>query len=131
MLEVLVAQTHKISDAAREDLEKSIKLEELHLAATQLASNKAPGKDGVPIEFYLSTWDQVGPILLELLRDGIRDGSIHPQLTEGIFVLLAKSDDQLLLSDKRGLTLLSCVLKILTKLCQIRFSEDLQEFISE
>lgn len=37
----------------------------------------------------------------------------------------------MLLSNKRGLTLLNCVLKILTKLYQIRLTLVLQDFISE
>lgn len=54
-----------------------ITLEEL-FAAANLASNKVPGKDGIPVEFYLATWGYFGPILLEVLREGIANGSLHP-----------------------------------------------------
>lgn len=52
-------------------------------------------------------------------------------MTSGIFVLLAKKGDPLLIGNKRGLTLLNCVLKLLTKLFQLRLSGVLQDFISE
>lgn len=49
-------------------LNKEISLEELHYVADQLAREKVPGRDGVPIEFYLQLWDEIRPILLEVLR---------------------------------------------------------------
>lgn len=48
---------------------------------------------------------------------------IHPDLTMGIIILLAKKGDQLLIGNKRGLTLLNYGLKILTKLYQICVSK--------
>lgn len=64
---VLEAQTDKISEEAAQIMEKPITLEELHYAASRLAKNKVPGRDRIPMEFYLAVWDQVGPIVLEVL----------------------------------------------------------------
>lgn len=46
-------------------------------------------------------------------------------------MLLVEDGDELLMNNKRGLTLLNCALKIFSKLYQIRFSIVLQGFISE
>lgn len=64
---VLRSQTARILEAARETLEAPITLEELHLVTKNLAKNKVPGMDSVPIEFYLSIWDLIGPVLLAVL----------------------------------------------------------------
>lgn len=72
----------------------------------------------------------MGPLLLSLLKKGIVDGTLAPKLTEGMIILLEKKGDQLLIGNKRGLTLLNCALKIFTKLYQLRLSPILQTFIS-
>lgn len=64
---LLDKQTTKISVKAQQIMEEPISLAELHLAAQQLARNKVPNKDGLPIEFFLALWDELGPILLEVL----------------------------------------------------------------
>lgn len=46
-------------------------------------------------------------------------------------MLLPKKGDQLFITNKRGLTLLICYLKILTKLFQLRISKIFQDYISE
>lgn len=112
-------------------MEHDITLEELHSTVEQLAHNKMLGQDGLPMEFFLLLWDSIGPVLLEVLRARLRLGRLHPQLTHGILVLLAKDGDPLLMSNKRGITLLNCGLKILTKLHQLRLSGILQHFIIE
>lgn len=89
---------------------------ELHYATDQLARNKMLGWDGLPMEFYLSLWDDIGPVLLEVLRAGLKVGRLHPQITHGVLVLLAKKGDPLMVSNKQDLTLLNYALKILTKL---------------
>lgn len=114
---VLEVQTSKILEDATKALDALIKLEELGDATTKLAKGKVPGRDGIPVEFYLVVWDHIGPILLEvLIREGLLCGSLHPHITKGIIILLKKKWDQLLLHNKRGLMLLNCVLKFLTKL---------------
>lgn len=81
-----------------------------------MAKNKVPGKDGITIEFYLDLWEDIGPILLEVLRDGLDKGELDPNLTIGVIILMVEKGDQLLVGNKHGLTLLNTALKILTKI---------------
>lgn len=131
LAEVLEAQTRKISEEAKDKMEEKITLDELFEAAKALGKNKAPGKDGVLMEFYLNMWELMGPILLKLLEDGLANGCLVGDLTEGVLILLAKKGDQLLIGNKRGLTLLNYALKILTKLYQLRLTGILQDFITD
>lgn len=62
--EVLAQQTKKIPLEDRNALEAPISLEEMHVATLAMARNKVSSKDGIPIEFYLAVWEEVGPILL-------------------------------------------------------------------
>lgn len=108
---------------AVETLEAPITLEELQDVAYHLAQNKVPGRDGIPVQFYLILWDQIGPILLEVLPKGLTIGAFNPNISRGISILgialLAKKGNQLLIENKRGLNFLNCCLKILTKLYQL------------
>lgn len=105
--QVIKAQTKTILDIAIASLEAPITLEELQVVASKLSRNKVPGWDGIPAEFYVTQWDQIGPVLLEVLREGLDAGIFHPNIVRGIIVLLAKKGDQLLIENKRGLTLLN------------------------
>lgn len=105
-------------------MERPISLQELLEATKHLAKSKMLVKDSTPIEFFLVVWEDIGPLLLAVLQ-GLRDGSLHPQL----IVLLPKQGGQLFITNKRGLTLLNCGLKSLTKLFQLRISRIFQEYI--
>lgn len=101
------------------------------MLACLLPKQKAPGKDGLPIKLFLVLWDQVGPILLKVLEDGIVKGIFHPQVTIGMMLLLAWKGDQSLISNKRGITLLNMALKILAKASQLRLAKVLHDLILE
>lgn len=62
---------------------------------------------------------------------GLAQGTLQPDLTIGIIILLAKHGDQLLVGNKRGLTLLNCALKILTKFYQLHLIVVLHDFITK
>jgi hypothetical protein len=51
-----------------EQLEKPITEDELFTAIRKGATNKAPGVDGLGIEFYKMNWEIIGPDLLELMN---------------------------------------------------------------
>lgn len=108
---VLDAHTAIIFKGSREALERDITLEELHYAIEQLAKDKVLGRDEILAKFYLCVWDEIGPVLLEVLRAGLKAGKVHPHLTHDIIILLAKKGDPLLVSNKRGLILLNYALK--------------------
>lgn len=68
---VLEAQTIQILEEAKACMEKEITLEELFGVASTMAKNKIPSKDGLPVEFFLALWEELGPILLKVLKHGL------------------------------------------------------------
>lgn len=131
MLAALEPLTEQITQAERLAMEAPLTLDELHQAAKLMARRKVPGPDGIPIEFYLALWEEVGPALLNLLQDGFEKKVIHKLLVRGTIVLLHKKGADFLLDNKRPLTMLNCALKICTKAYQLRLSSVLQRLISE
>ena len=49
-----------LTDHDRESCEGLLTTEELLLALKGLQTGKAPGCDGLPMEFYLAFWDDIG-----------------------------------------------------------------------
>lgn len=106
-------------------------LQELHSAAKALSAAKIPGPDGIPSEFFLSNWETIGTTLLRATLEGIAAGKLHQRFTEGLLVLLAKRGNLRFLVNRRPLTLLNLIYKLVAKAYQLRLTAVLQRFISE
>lgn len=85
--------------------------------------------DGVAIEFYQVFWDKLGPTIQVVINQVVREGYLHEEITTSLIILLHKRGDHCLLSNKRGLTLLNALYKILTKALQIRLMPILMRII--
>lgn len=131
MQNFLAANNLCIPQEANQAMEVPISLHELHQVALQLANNKMPRHNGILVEFFLGIWEDISPILLMMFKKGLVDGFLHPQLTKGLIVLLEKKGVQLLVTNKQGITLLNCGLKILTKLFQIYLTIIFQGYITK
>lgn len=63
------------------NLSKEITVEELGGTITCMAKGKAPGHDGIPIEFFQKLWSTVGQNYLKMIQRGIEDGKLHDGFT--------------------------------------------------
>ena len=77
-----------------------------------LARGKAPGLDGLPLEFYLSFWHLLAPDSLSVLNFSFRDGHFPISLRTGVITLLFKKGDCCNPANWRPITLLNVDYKI-------------------
>jgi hypothetical protein len=68
----------------KEQLEKPITEDELFAAIRKGSTNKAPGVDGLGIEFYKMNWEIIGSDLLELMNYIFLHQMVTPQQKHGI-----------------------------------------------
>ena len=54
--------------------EGHLTLDEVHSALLGMARNKSPGSDGLPMEFYLHSWDVLGADLVDVLNASLDTG---------------------------------------------------------
>ena len=59
-----------------------------------MSTNKSPGSDGLPVEFYRCFWGLIGPDLAEILNY-FQHGSLSETQRRGIIRLLYKKEDPL------------------------------------
>lgn len=66
----------KTSEESSEELEYSLTLGELYKALHDMESGKAPGIDGLPVDFLKVFWSDLGADLLEVFSDSLLKGGL-------------------------------------------------------
>ena len=81
-----------------------------------LPTNRAPGIDGLPVKFYSTFWDLLGPCLLIVFLESIKTGELPLSCRRAIISLIPKKGDLQLVENWRPISLLCVDDKILSKL---------------
>ena len=93
-----------------------------------MASNKSPGTDGLPAEFYKVFWDYVKPFLLNALNCSYTNGHLSITQRRGLITLVPKKNKPAnLLKNWRPITLLNCDYKIAAKSIANRIEKVLRD----
>ena len=86
------------------------------LAALQgMARSKAPGSDGLPMEFYLKFWNVLGSDLVMVLNSCFDSGSLSLSQRRGVISLTFTKGDRLDPRNWRPITLLNVDYKIASR----------------
>jgi hypothetical protein len=75
-----------IPQGANAALEEPITIDELSHAVKQGKPHKAPGRDGICMEFYKKMWETTKQDLLDVMNDMYREGQITDRQKYGIIV---------------------------------------------
>ena len=111
--------------------EGTLTLSECLEALNQMSTNKAPGADGLPTEFYQRFWGLLGEDLVATLNFSFVHGMLSDSQRQGIIRLLFKKDDPLLLKNWRPISLLNTDYKICTKVLANRLRKVLSVILHE
>lgn len=85
------------------------RLQEVEAAIKKLKHDKAPGPNGLLVEFYQKIFDYVAPFVCRLFNLVTRYDSLPTSMRQGIISLIPKvGKDSLILDDWRPITLLNC-----------------------
>lgn len=102
------------------EINDNITLDEVKQGVRHLANNKSPGKDGIMNELLKNSEDIVAPILLELFNKLLDTGRFPKSWCEAIIMPIYKKGPKDKPSNYRGISLLSNVAKIFTKILNSR-----------
>ena len=122
----------KISLASKELLEKDLTINELTAAVFSMKNDKAPGCDGLSVNFYKHFWKLLSSIFYEMTMYAMSTGNMPKSSLKGYISLLPKKNkNPLKIQNWRPLTMLNNDYKIISKALAIRLKHTLDEIISE
>ncbi|KAI3377340.1 hypothetical protein L3Q82_008544, partial [Scortum barcoo] len=119
----------KVETEANTKLEAQLTPQELYAALMSLKSGKAPGIDGLPVDFYKSFWSVLGEDLLEVFNDCLERGRLPLSCRRAVITLLPKKGDLQELKNWRPVSLLCTDYKIMSKVLASRLREVMASII--
>ena len=93
--------------AWRDLLEQLISLEEVHIVVRKGGKNKAPGSDGVGLEFYKTNWTTIQDDICTMMNQMFLERKVFAQQKNGMIVCPPKSRDPTTPADFRLIALLN------------------------
>ena len=119
-----------VTNAMNESISKKITVKELSQVVNSLAKGKAPGHDGIPMEFFQKMWHTIIKDLHLMILKGIEEKQLHENMTKGLICFIPKEGDTKALNYWRLITFLPVMYKIFAKALQIRLQLMPKDIIS-
>ena len=126
--DLLPSLPRQLSSDQASSCEGQMMLDEMTSALKKMNSNKAPGPDGLSVEFYVKFWDRLGLYLCRVLNACYRAGEMCESMKTSNTRVIFKKGDRKNLKNWRPISLLNVDYKICSKVLSLRLSKVL-EFI--
>ena len=120
---------NELNDEDRQMLSAPITKDEIYKIITDISSNKTPGIDGIPIEFYMELWSDISEDILEMFNNVLHSGVLTRSQRRAIINIIPKNLDSTYITNFRPISLLCVDYKILSKLLSQRMKEILCKII--
>ena len=98
---------NKLSNNESEKCEGEITVEECTNAIFKMKLNKAPGLDGLSVEFYRKFWNNLKKLVTKVFNFNYERGHLSNSQKIGAISLIFKKNDPLSLDNYRPITLLN------------------------
>ena len=123
--------TKVLSDEEQKLLMLDITQNEVFNAIKDMNLNRAPGIDGIPVEFYIQFWDIIKDDITEVIKNIVKGTLLKEHQRKAIITLIPKDGDLNLLKTWRPVSLICCDIKIVAKILAKRIGPLLYSLISE
>ena len=120
-----------LTDSERASCEGLFTKDELFSALQGHQTGKSPGSDGLPTEFYLAFWDNLGDVLVLVLNKRHRLGVLTDSQRESLLRLLYKKDDKRLPKNWRPISLLNTDYKLASKVITERLKSVMSSIVHQ
>ena len=127
---ILDTLTTKLNDENKQRCEGLIRTEECLSAIKSMQSNKSPGTDGLPVEFYRHFWSLIGLDFVDMANSCYQNGLLAPSQRTALISTIFKKGDRLDLGNWRPISLCNIDYKIITKVLSLRLVGVLDSIIN-
>ncbi len=100
-------------------------------ALTSMGKNKSPGPDGLPVEFYISFWNELKTVLVAGYQESYNDEELSVMQKMSIMPLIFKKNQRELFKNYRPLTLSNVNYKIIAFVLARRLQKIIAKLISK
>jgi hypothetical protein len=115
----------------RELLEQPINSKEVYIAVRKGGKKKAPGSDGLGLEFYKANWVTIKDDMSELMNQMFIERKVSPQQKHGVIVCLPKICEPTTLADFQPITLLNTDYKMMAPIIVNRLRPIMAELLQQ
>ena len=119
-----------LSDEDKNFCEENISEEEILTVLKRLKKNKAPGLDGIPVEFYLQFWNIIGSIVQKVYQQAYNQGILPYTMRASIISLIFKKGERKMLQNYRPISLSNTDYKILAFVLNNRLTKVIGSIVS-
>ena len=120
----------QLSEEQKNSCEGLISPEECSELLDTFQSNKSPGNDGIPAEFYRKFWPLISESFIRCANECFEKGEMSCSQKQAVITLLAKSGkDRTLLKNWRPISLVNVDTKIMSKVIAARVKKVLPSII--
>jgi hypothetical protein len=119
------------SPAMKQEYETFFTHSEIHTSLNSGGKNRAPGRDGLGLEFYKVTWEVIKEDLCTILNEMLFDGTLTTQQKQGIIVCIPKQTKITTPEDRRPITFLNMDYKLVTRMIAQRLKPILEKHRSK
>ena len=108
----------------------AVTISEVERALKYFKRDKAPGPDGWPIEFYLTFFDLLGPLLVKMVETSRILGRVSPAINSTFLTLIPKVDRLATFANFCPISLCNLCYKLISKIAALRLKPFLDASIS-
>ncbi|KAJ3609823.1 hypothetical protein NHX12_024333 [Muraenolepis orangiensis] len=119
----------QVSEEANSQLEGPLTIQELQTALQGMQGRRAPGIDGLSVEFYKAYWDVLSHDLLDVFNESLASGSMPVSCRRAVITLLPKKGNLQDIKNQRPVSLLCVDYKILSKALATRLGKAVEQVI--
>ncbi|KAJ3581518.1 hypothetical protein NHX12_016558 [Muraenolepis orangiensis] len=119
----------QVSEEANSQLEGPLTIQELQTALQGMQGQRAPGIDGLSVEFYKAYWDVLSHDLLDVFNESLASGSMPVSCRRAVITLLPKKGNLQDIKNWRPVSLLCVDYKILSKALATRLGKAVEQVI--
>ena len=121
-----------LTDNEINKLGENVSNSEILKAIKDMNINKAPGLDGIPVEFYIKYWDIIKEEIVEIVKNIINGTLLNENQRKAIITLIPKDGGDLsVLKSWRPVSLICCDVKIVAKILAKRLKPLMYSLLSE